>query len=176
MARPRGHSSFPRVRGVRRAVSWVVGPLGLSTALTATGSSLSTTGTQAIADGLTLVRTRGNVAVDLGLVPDIIGGNFFTLSLGLCIVSENAAGIGITATPSPFTDIAWDGWLWHWTGMAGFVNGTNAALGTNIEIDSKAMRKFKATDVLVGVMEAVETGVAGTIQVSWASRVLLKLH
>jgi hypothetical protein len=45
----------------------------------------------------------------------------------------------------------------------------------NLEFESKAMRKFKSTDVMIGVLEAqVETGTV-SINFTAESRILVKL-
>ena len=177
MARFRG-SRFPRsTQGSRRQTSWNEGVFGVTPVLSGTGPSMVATGQQATEDGLTLIRVRGHVTIDVTAVP-LLSANFFRLAMGLCIVSENAAGVGITAVPQPLTDIGWDGWLWHWTGIAGVVPGTvRSTVGgvVSVEVDSKAMRKFKLSDILVGVIEVVETGDAGTIITQWQTRILAKL-
>ena len=130
-------------------------------------------------DGLTQVRLRGEYTYFLSVVTTI-GDGFAKMAVGMCWVSENAAGVGITAIPTPLTDVAWDGWLFH--RMHGNITGfsttellTGPIDAQRVEIDSKAMRKTRATDVLVGVVElGTETGAASLV-FSGVSRILLKI-
>ena len=178
MTHARGRSRFPSHAGARRKTSWSGAPFGLFS-LAANGAAIAPTNTQALVPGLTLVRTRGELLVILESVGAINDG--FRVAAGLCIVSENAFGVGVTAIPTPLTDIAWDGWLWYWAGSV-FSDRTAAEAelaadnmtSVRIPIDSKAMRKFKETDVLVGVVEVVETGTA-TLTAHMEGRILVKL-
>ncbi len=95
------------------------------------------------------------------------------------IVSENAAGIGITAIPTPLIDIAWDGWMVHEQGQL-MAQSTALSEGggtqsQRVKIDSKAMRKFRATDTLVAVLQVTETGDGTSMNASLKSRMLVKL-
>jgi len=176
----RQRSRFP-VRSSRRKTGWSAGPgqLGLSS-LTANGSVMWSTGAVIGLDGLTLVRTRGSVGLWLEVV-GTIGDGFTRVGLGICIVSGDAFGIGVTAVPTPLTDIAWDGWLWHKivSPMFGFSvtegENTGPISQVRVDIDSKAMRKQKETDVQIGVIEAL--GEVGTATLSFVAdtRVLDKI-
>ena len=131
-------------------------------------------GSQSVEDGITSVRLRGFFEAILTTVTGANDG--YVGAIGVCIVSENAFGVGITAVPVPITDMAWDGWLYHRFFSlhgAGAV-GDGAGVFTRFEVDSKAMRKFKSTDIMVAVMEVTEDGTA--VMDSWFdSRVLVKL-
>jgi len=74
--------------------------------------------------------------------------------------------------PAPLDDIAWDGWLFHrlfsivstaWAVTAAGVStaGMSDQQTVRFEIDSKAMRKMKATDGLIGVVQF--SGEVGTV-------------
>ena len=98
----------------------------------------------------------------------------------MCVVTQNAAGIGVTAIPDPVVDIAWDGWFYHAQGDIRSQGSTAAQLLTNDVsmvrhvIDSKAMRKIHLTDTIVAVLGVVET----TVAVGFAhlrTRILVKL-
>jgi len=94
------------------------------------------------------------------------------------VINENAFGVGVTAIPAPFVDLAWDGWLWHTQGnlrcVAASGIGDDIMTSTRIVIDTKAMRKFKESDVLVGVIEFVEDATA-VMSAYMESRLLVKL-
>jgi len=94
-------------------------------------------------------------------------------AIGIAIASENAFGVGAGGLMDPFGDSEWDGWLWH---SFFHVNGP-ATLGSafaRIEIDSKAMRKVAALDVIYGAINPQETGVE-VLQVIADTRMLFKV-
>jgi len=173
MAHQRSGLRFQRT-GARRRTSWTIGVGGITSLITGANTLVFGTGAQAAQDGLTLVRTRGEVLLTMTGAARLDG--FSQISMGICIVSENAAGIGATAIPAPSTDIGWDGWLWFWTGSMSVETFTAFdATNLRIPIDSKAMRKFKNTDVMVGVIQAgTEVGTA-SLQATMQTRLLVKL-
>ena len=175
---PRRNSRSLRGSGVRRASSWTSGPFGLISAIAADSNNLFPTNQQAVDSGLTIVRTRGEFLAYL----TTSGGaatEGFRWAFGMCVVTANAAGIGVTAVPNPIDDIGWDGWLVYETGqIATMFTGFGEASPTQsvrVRIDSKAMRKFKETDVLVGVLGVFEQGAGSIMAAHLSSRVLLKL-
>ena len=162
----------------RRKTSWERGPRG-GVSLAVEGAIAFPIGVSSASDGLTIVRTRGELLYALTLVTTANDG-FDTVAFGVCIVSENAFAVGITAIPTPFTDASWDGWMVHnmtaaFQPVAGDSVGELGSSANRIDIDSKAMRKFKATDVLVGVLETDGEVGAATITAKLNSRLLLKL-
>jgi len=177
LAHARG-SRFRRSGSTRRQTSWDAGPFG-SLSLTAAGSAIFTTGAQAVGDGLTLVRTRGELLLTISAI-SAAGDGWPRLAAGICIVSENAFGVGgAPSVPAPLTDIAWDGWLWHYVGsVIGQVSGnfgTDGSQTIRIPIDSKAMRRIKSTDIQIGVIElGTETGTA-TLLADLNTRILDKI-
>jgi len=171
-------SRFQRARGsVRRQTEWSIGPSG-SIVLNVAGATLFPTGAQSIEDAETIVRTRGEVNCAIDVSGALLEG-FDEVAFGICVVSENAFGVGVTAVPSPISDKPWGGWLWYWTGsiftVATVPTDAEGCAVVRIPIDSKAMRKIKRTDIMIGVAEAlVETG---TVQITCKmnTRVLLKV-
>ena len=174
MARSRGFRSH-RTSGHSRKVSWAEGPAGSTGALTASGNSLFGTAQQFILDDLTVIRMHGELEVMLTAASAVLEG--VSWAFGMAIVSENAAGIGVTAVPAPLTDVAWDGWLVHEEGVL-FARDATPLDDPNLlihrEIDSKAMRKSHATDVLIACFEIAEVGTA-TAGAVLISRQLVKL-
>ena len=170
-----------RTGSSRRRVSWGLGPLtNGAQVVTSAGSTLFATNAQTTLDDLTLVRLRGEFAMWLEVVGSI-GDGFSRVGLGFCVVTENAAGIGISAVPSPLADIGWDGWFYHrvFAPIFGFSvtesENTGPVSQVRTEIDSKAMRKTHLTDVVVGVLEtAGEVGVA-SLAFGAETRMLFKL-
>ncbi len=103
-------------------------------------------------------------------------------ALGGAVVSDQAVAIGVTAVPTPFTDLGSDLWFLHHIidGQFLFISGVgvepNAVSppgGTLIE--SKAMRKVESGQDLIFVIE--NDGLQATGTASYVSgRVLVKLH
>ncbi len=160
-----------------RRPGWSVGPSGV-VQRTASGSSVFPTSAVVASSDVTLIRTRGIFEVFLSVGTAALDG--FDGAVGICKVSENAAGVGSTAIPQPVTDIAWDGWLWYQQFSVKVVTATIAdgvnAVGaySRFIIDSKAMRKSNATDNFVAVMEVTEVGTA-TVNARLATRMLTKI-
>ena len=176
--RSRGSSFRPRFSsGQRRKTTWSDGPEGI-VALSASGSILIPVGITANISATTLVRVRGSMIIGLTATSAALDG--FHGAFGLCLVSDNAATVGITAIPQPVTDSSWDGWLYHHTfavkTLTGTITNANNALAAfeRTAIDSKAMRKWKESDVLVGVLEATEVGTS-VLTAELRSRFLVKL-
>jgi len=163
--------------GRRRKVSWSPSPSGQITGISISSSNLLGTNQQALLDDLTLVRTRGSLLVKLAADANVEEG--FIWAFGLCNVTENAAGIGVTAVPAPLTDIAWDGWFVHETGQClqttEVYDVADPGISQRVQIDSKAMRKTHATDVIVGVFETLVVGTPSTLSMSFVGRMLDKL-
>jgi len=175
VARSRG---FPQVRSNRRKVGWDLGPVNTGTNITTTSQALGTGGVQALLDGHTVTRIRGYCRLYVHVTSATMSG--FHGALGMCIITENANGIGVTSVPHPLGDDDWDGWLWHHyidvrSITATIADGANAkSVVQEIVVDSKAMRKFKESDLLVVVIDVVEEGTA-SMRWEFDSRVLLKL-
>ena len=165
MANFRGARS--RLQSVRRKPSWNQGPAqDAASARTAAGATLWNQSAVALESGLTLVRLHGELSMWLEAVTTI-GDGFLTWAFGVCIVSQNAAGVGITAIPHPLTDANWDGWWYHSLhsaiiGLSVTESDNTGPVGqVRIPFQTKSMRKIKATDEVVGVLEmGTEVGAA----------------
>ena len=178
-------SRFPRV-SVRRKSAWNQGPgsVTVQTQLTGTSAVMVGQGSAVALDGITQVRLRGLLSMHLPSASAALDG--YAGAFGIAIVTLAAFNVGVTAVPSPITELAWDGWLYHTffdLRAPGLIDGTAAVdvdnmLSTTaalrIEVDSKAMRKTKIDMVTIAVLEATEVG---TALLSWRfnSRVLDKL-
>lgn len=109
-----------------------------------------------------------------------IAAEFYAAAIGICIVSSQAAAIGVTAVPTPLTDQASDLWLLHqnMAGAFGFFTaaGFNELNGSahQYDIDSKAARKINDDQEAVIVMEASGVGEGVTLYTS--GRILIKEH
>ena len=170
MARSRGGLNH---RSPRRRTGWEEGPgfLGAQT-FGATASALFA-GVELLTDGNTVVRIRG--MIELILTSASALGDGFHGAFGIGIVTAQAFGVGISAVPTPVTEVEWEGWLWHQ--FFSIHAPTAAQVSDNrqvIEIDTKAMRKIGANEVVFLMVEATEVGTSGLIARA-GTRMLLKL-
>jgi len=77
-------------------------------------------------------------------------------AVGLCVVSDQAAAIGITAIPTPYTDAGSDLWFLHqfWACPIHFGDATGFSdISARYELSSKAMRKISEDETICLVME-----------------------
>ena len=178
MAHSRG-SGFRRAVSSRRQTSWELGAEG-TLQLSAAGAAGFSLGGEALESGLTIVRTRGELTMGLSVATSVLDG-FTRVAFGICIVSQNAFGIGITAVPTPIADEAWDGWFVYWTGSlfslvaTAALNNAEGPANKVISIDSKAMRKIKATDTILGVIEVENEVGTASLTAKLSTRTLVKL-
>jgi len=122
----------------------------------------------------TVVRVRGmlHVASD-----QIAATEDYQAAIGLAVVSDQAIAIGVTAVPTPFTDIGSDLWFLHEI-VLGTLRFSTASgwndVGHLRVLDSRAMRKVEeGQDIDV----SIETSAASTgVVVQKAGRLLIKLH
>ena len=96
------------------------------------------------------------------------------LGFGIAVVSDQAVSVGITAVPTPVSDIASSLWFVHsliYADESSITDRTRSA--TNKSIDSKAMRKVEiGQDIVVVVQGAPTTGSGSSITVG--GRMLVK--
>ena len=160
----------------RRRTGWEEGPgVNAQVQFTASSSAILGAGQEALEDGLTIVRIRGSIELLLAAATAV--GDGFLGAIGIGIVSTPAFAVGITAVPTPITEIEWEGWLYHRfiqhrssVATAGFV-GANIQ---RIEIDTKAMRKISTQEVVFMAAEFTEGGTAD-MRVAAGTRMLVKL-
>ena len=174
----RSFRSQRNIGSLRRKTAWELGPKNSLENLASSTTVLWDTAGQALTDGLTIVRIRGEAVITMRLAT-AVGDGFENFAMGICIVSENAFGVGVTVVPSPITDMAWDGWMYHSShGHITSLSTTEEHRVTGarvIPIDTKAMRKIRNTDVICGVLQmGTEVGTA-TVDFSARTRLLLKL-
>jgi len=167
----------PMVHGVRRKTGWSAGPGttdGGAASFSTSSTILLAVGSVAVADGLTLVRTRGEVTVRLTLVTSALDG--FDGAIGILQVSEEAFAAGAASIPFPVDDSDRDIWVWHqfFSLHPQAVNDTEGAGFARYQIDSKAMRKTTEGDVLCAMVQGFEVG-ASTIAINMQTRILDKL-
>ena len=96
-------------------------------------------------------------------------------SFGMAVVSLQAAAVGVSAIPTPFTDMASDLWFVHRNMISDESSlADNPKPSLKVDIDSKAMRKVDIGQDVVVVWEFGSGGDGSSIAV--AGRMLVKLH
>ncbi len=155
-------------RARQRRTHWVSGQG--ATTVSASGSTLLFT-QPGPHDGETIVRIRGICTGVATIIASI--GDGFSGAFGMGIVSAAAATAGVASIPTPVTEAAWDGWMWHqfFFMTNGKVGAANGSSWFDKEINSKAMRKLTSDDALVAVVEVTETGDA-TAELGLLTRIL----
>jgi len=166
----------------RRLVAWDRGPCtSQGTISTVTKLPWATGVTLSQESEATIVRIRGRARIHLRSATT--AGDGMSGAVGIGIVTDQAAAIGVTAIPGPFTDADWSGWIWHSyfqiyavvSQVADADKARNANIDVTLDIDSKAMRKFTQNQTLIAMWEVgVELG-AVAINVVGDTRVLVKL-
>ena len=75
-------------------------------------------------------------------------------ALGMAVVSDQAVAVGVTAVPTPITDLASNLWFVHQLIFADESNLTDRTRSaTRMSVDSKAMRKVEVGQDMVIVIE-----------------------
>jgi len=174
---PRSRGSFQARPRSRRRTGWEEGP-GIQTPVTTSSSESTVLGAGQLfaVDGHTIVRLRGFVELNLHTVAAI--GDGFAGAMAIGIVTQAAFAVGISAVPTPITEIEWEGWMWHqfFSVHAHSVTGGESNKGPVqvFEIDSKAMRKIGSDEVIYAVYEGTEVGTSAMV-ITLGTRMLLKL-
>ena len=171
MAHRRG---TPRGATAKRLTTWVA-PADQGVVAVTGGTSAIIASFDPFASGLprpTIVRTRGEVSIHLqSYGTDLaIGGAF-----GVCVVSADAFAAGAVSIPRPFDDADWGGW-YVWRSFSnrlevGDATGFIFPAALTFQVDSKAMRKVGANEVLVMMAESE----GGSFSIAMHLRTLLKL-
>ncbi len=160
---------------MRRETVWVE-IAATNTALGAASTAVLFTGFSATLLALrpfTIVRTRGSwlVSSDQNSATETQ-----MVALGMAVVSDQALAIGVTAVPTPFTDLSSDLFFLHEiaTRRLEFITGIGAVWQVGMPFDSKAMRKVEeGADVALSIETS---GVSDGANVSKSGRMLIKLH
>ncbi len=122
----------------------------------------------------TVVRTRGLLysRSDQLAATENYGGSW-----GIAVVSDQSTAVGVTAVPTPITDMGSDLWFAYESvnGQISFSDATGLReIGQWLTLDSKAMRRVDIGQDIVVVRET------SSFHTSWAMvqafRMLVKLH
>ncbi len=163
MATRRAFAPRGRARGFRPQGGWsAVASTGLVTV--ATSTKVLVASFTPLLPVETIRRTRGIVfwkSDQQTATEDPIG------AFGMAIVSADAFAAGAASIPGPFSDDGSDLWFVHQylhTAVT-FSDATGLVqLGTQYEIDSKAMRKLSAEEILVLMVENGSATLAAQFQ------------
>ena len=153
---PNGRSSGLSVRrssaSFRRKFQWN-GVLAFGNAVAdgskAIGILMNTSSTPRLV-GSTIIRIHGEFSARTTVTGNMSTGAI--VSAGLTLVSTDAAVVGGTALPSPYSDTDWS-WLWH---GEMFMQGAGSDSLTQMRVlpvDNKSMRKVQGNQSLVLVLE-----------------------
>ena len=177
MAR-QSRSRFPTRSQAHRS-SWEAGPEtsggGGPQLLASSIANLATVSVQATVDSLTLIRTRG--FLHMWLETAVAAGDGFYGAFGIAKATSAAVLAGAASVPTPITEEAWDGWLYHQyfgihaagpiavaTAAQEALQNAGVTAAFRNEVDSKAMRK---QDVNEAIYAAVEVVMVGTAAMRW---------
>ena len=172
--------AFPRrvmrPRGTKRETSWDdIVPLKLTIGPSTAVLAASADATLKAKRPFTIIRTH----IEVLLISDQqVATEQQGLALGMCVVSDQAEAIGVSAVPTPSTDSKSDLWFLHQWMFSSFVfsdaTGIDASGGRVYTIDSKAARKVNDDEDLIVVVET-PTILSGVTLVL-AGRILIKEH
>ena len=109
----------------------------------------------------TVIRSRFQLFIDSdqSAVDEVQVAGF-----GIAVVSDQAVAIGVTAVPTPITNLGSDLWFVHQLCYGATTHsdsvGSGSTIGVNIPVDSKAMRKVAIGQdiVVMGEFSAVGAG------------------
>ena len=141
-----------RARPTRRLTTWdATPPQTAYQAMAAATVILDTTFTAT--SPVTIVRVRGQLSIqsDQSAADEQPFG-----AVGLCVVSDEAAAVGVTAMPKPYIDAESDLWLLHEFWACPIQAGSDASFAVidqNLRLDTKGMRKFSEDQTLVMMIE-----------------------
>ncbi len=170
MARGRGSPG-----GTRQRKHWV-GTNGLSFG-TVAANGTSIVNSIAFTDPATILRLIGEVVT---VFPNqtLVANDAAQLTLGIGLVSSDAAAVGFTALPDPLDEPGYD-WLWWYSTFLFNMNITtenvvpDGSFYSRIPIQSKAMRKLKPNMTLVLVQQYLSESGSPTVGTAGQFRCLI---
>ncbi len=147
-------------RAARRETSWFdIPPTSVGIGATSVNLALSLTALELAKRPFTVVRTHLQIHLN---TDQLIASELQFGAVGMCVVSDQAVAIGVTAVPTPITDLQSDLWFLHQILINEFTLGTavgfDARAGYQYTIDSKAMRKVNDDQDVILVLEGSNVG------------------
>ncbi len=123
----------------------------------------------------TIVRTVGYFAVRSD---QTAANEIYDAAVGYAVVSDQSVAIGVTAVPTPWTDLGSDLWFVHQMKMDRFMFisgiGVENSQVRGWQYESKAMRKVENGQDVIVVGESSSLGNGCVIH--YAARMLIKLN
>jgi len=160
----------------KRVTTWIAAFHTTGTVSSAGGLLLFSLGAVALAlRPFTIVRSRFIVQIssDQQAATETQAAAF-----GMAVVSDAASAVGVTAMPTPVTEMSSDFWFVHQNLLSEFRLITAAGFmepsSRLYEIDSKAMRKVDVGEDVVGVIEADVAAGGGGSSIDVMGRFLIK--
>jgi len=169
--RSRGRSGAPRRESLWIGITETRN--SIAAASTAVIINSSSAGALALRP-FTIIRTRGYLTVRSD---QEVADETFGIALGFAVVSDQALAIGVTAVPTPSTDLGSDLFFVYETILGEFIEGaTNTSMQDQpyVRYDSKAMRRVNEDQDIAFVVETPSTSSSGLVQ--HVGRMLVKLH
>ena len=159
-----------RSRGRRTDYAWNGGTVLLNNITTSTLIASMVVVNQSS----TLMRVHGEIMFRLATSAAALGSKI--LGCGLIAASDDQFAAGASAFPNPITDMD-AAWLWHGFGLVGAVSTTLAsnfsdAMVARLTIDSKAMRKVRANQQIILVVDPEDLVGTETVDGMAAARFL----
>jgi len=182
---------FGRPQVARRPTDWIRGSTDFSALVSIASGAKTVISTVAVTEGAarpgTIIRMRG--CIHLELADETANATLQEYGIGIALVDDRALAVSPSigaGLPDPIADRDFEDWMWWRCGYLGDgpaitstapeSDGTARRLATDIEIDSKAMRKWDENQSLVVVVQNnLIDGVATEIDAVMSMRVLLKL-
>ena len=185
---PRSRNFVSRTRSAPHRSSWEFGPEtganGAAQGISGSIAELAAVAVGATVDSLTVIRTRGELVLYLKTATAV--GDGFHGAFGIAKATAAAVLAGAASVPTPLTEEAWDGWMYHRyfniqspgpiavaTAAQEVLQVNNVAAAVRIEVDSKAMRKWDVNEAFFAAIEVVEVG-AATMNWAFNCRFLVK--
>ncbi len=171
----RGNRMAVRGQREKRLTDWFFLTPVANTFTAAGGTLIGSLNTAALAmRPFTVIRTHYEIQVvsDQAAAIENQAG-----ALGTCVVSDQASDIGITAVPTPITDMGSDLWYQHNVFYGDESNLTDRTRGeSRMTVDSKAMRKVDIGQDISGVVELDTVGSTGGAIIRVVGRMLVKVN
>ena len=131
----------------------------------------------------TIIRMRG--CIHLELACETTATLLQQVAIGIALVDDKAFAAGVGSLPSPRDDEDFDGWMWWWCGHLGYGDRNDGTVtdstggfrrpSVEIELDSKAMRKWDENQTLVAIIQNISIDAGGAaVEFAMAGRMLMK--
>ena len=168
-------SRHDRGGGVRLTKQWAGTSFGVA-GFTAAGTEIG--GLLAFTEAQTILRMIGEYTIQATLAP--VAFDAVTITVGLAIVSSDAATLGATAMPDPGSEPSYPWLYWRAHGMRWGSTDIQSDDGSGYlrqQVDIHTMRKVKPRETLIWVFQYADRGGTPPVNVvSEATRVLVGIH